>query len=375
MQTAGDYNYERATAGSPTRDMIESTVRHAINADETSLQIEEISVSGAGNNATIAVTINGVEITYDTDSDATVDESVQGLTDAINDEPLVNGYVRAAADVGNDTVTVTEIEGAGAFSIAESQDPNSNLSISQTQAHATPDPIPFGLGLVRTGYANDGELLVTLPDASSLTARDLQVTLDAYTDGDYRLVIRYDGGQEYVAEVTESGADIDTTLQDLRDDINNNGPGVLDASVDTGASPSELHIVAETAGFADFEINDAQGPEQLNASVATPGDDIRQKFVGLAMRTDALERQGESSAQYDEADEVNVLERGEAVVATEDAASEGSRLWLRLATNGNNDQRGAFRHSFDSGAVPIPYATLRSTQKLADDKVNAEVDV
>ncbi|MFB6371615.1 MAG: hypothetical protein ABEN55_00535 [Bradymonadaceae bacterium] len=371
MQHARDYDYRNATPGAPKSPHSENDVHHAVNKDPAAEQIEEIAVSGANSGEVYIVSINDIDVEAEAPSNA-VDDLVNELTEQINAEPLVSGYVEAEADTSNDVVTVTEREGAGEFTIAEVQDASGHLSISQVQAHAEADPVPFGRAVLKNGF-EDTERLVKLPKAGDLTARDLQVTLDGSTDGDYRLTIEYNGGQVFTATYTASTVNADTILQGLRDDINNNGPDVLTASHDGTPSPSELHIVAETAGFADFRIVEADGPSQMNASVATAGDDIRDELDGISQRSDTMERTGQSDAEYPGKDVINVMSEGQIVVETEDSATADAQLWVRLADNGTLNEHGAFRHTFNSGAVPVPTNMLKSERKLEANKVVAEI--
>lgn len=374
MQHAADYDYRGATPGAPKWPHTKTTVRHGVNIDPEANQIEEISVGDPGDDETYAVEINGQRVEFTTGTGADNDSLVNGLTDAINSEPLVSGYVEAEADTTADVITVTEREGAGAFTIVEVADPSSVLEISQTQAHAEADPIPFGRALLRNGFQGDQDTRrVKLPRAADLTARDIQVTLGGAADGDYSLRIQYDGMQLFVARHTAAADTEDDILTALRDDINNNGPNVLTATVDSGPNPSELHIVSETAGFADYHIDEADGPSHINVDVDAEGDDVRDILFGIAQRSDTMERTGENDAEYPPKSEVNVMSEGGIVVEVEDTPTADGRLWVRMAANGSNDQRGIFRQSYDSGAVPVPREILEAERTDSDNTVVAEI--
>lgn len=350
------------------------------NKDPEAKQVDTISVSGADNDTTYKLKFEMSDRTsiveFTTDGSAKADELVNGLTSAINDERLISGTVVAEADTGADTVTVTARYAGEGFTLTEEQDSPGHLSISQTTANADAVEIPFGIGLERHGSLsqNRGHQFARKPDASNFTARDLQVTLDGSTDGDYRIKVEYHDGQTFIAEYTASADSEDDILNALRTDFANNGPSLLSASVDTGATPSELHIKPETDGFADFRILEVDGPSQLDESVAAEGDDVRKSFDGIALMEGLqLIEPDVDGARYQPNSHMNVLQAdGRTAVAPESTPSEGDYVWVRLSANGDLDELGAFRSDFNSGCVPLDKESIE-WERVPDQQDNLAV--
>lgn len=328
-----------------------------LNQDPQARQVDEIDVSGSGNaNETYEIALDGVTISYQNDGSPTTDELGQGLTDAINNENLVNGKLQASFDAGTDTITITARYAGIGFTYSEVSDPQGVLSQSRTTQNATAAPVPWGRALEKHGAL--GEKLGRLVDASNYTARLITVTLDGSTDGDYRVKLTYHGGQTFVATYTASGDNQSTILDNLRDDINNNGPDLLSAS--TSAGPT-LDIEPETAGFADYDVVEADGPSQVNDSVTLAGDDINELFGGVAVVSSSQTSDHSSEyGQYDPNDEMDVRAEGAVVtVPVEDQPFTGADVFVRLSANGNRDRLGAFRATQDSGVVPLKGAEFK----------------
>lgn len=345
-------------AFAPGQDLVESfgRARTLLNADPQAKQIDEISVGASPNdNADYAIEINSVEIRVTTDSDATQDELVQALADAINDENLVNGRVVASADQGNDVVTITARHPGIGFTYTEVADPSDDLSQTRTQSNQEADPLPWGRAVEDHGSL--GEKLGRLVDASKLTPRDIQLTLSGSGDGEYTVILEVDG-DTLVAQYTASGDGTDTILNELQSDLD--AHDLLSASVDTTASPSELHIQPETSGFADFRVTGLATPssESFSHTIDADGDDIRERLAGVAMAGgERLIDPGVDVGQYPPNTEFDVKEDGAYIgVAVEEQPSQGDPVYVRLSANGQRDQLGAFRASWDAGCVPLPEA-------------------
>jgi len=335
------------------------------NKDPQAKQVDTVAVSGADDDTTYELqfsfdTVNAF-VSFTTDSSATIDELVNGLTNAINNNRKISGRLLAEADTGADDITITARYPGVGWTLTEEQDSPGHLSITNTTSNAGAVEIPFGIALERHGALNDerGHVFARKPDASNYTARDLLVTLDGSTDGDYRLKIEYHGGSTFVATYTASADSEDDILNNLRDDINNNGPSLLTASVDTGPSPSELHINPETAGFADFRIVEADGPSQIDESVDTEGTDFRELFDGIALAgyPNLIEPKVDGG-RYQPNSHMNVLSDGLTAVAPEKDPADGNTVWVRLSANGSLDELGAFRPDFNSGCVPLDTDTI-----------------
>lgn len=135
------------------------------NDDPRAQQIDTITVTGATNDKTYTVTINGVDISFLSDATATIAEVADGLAAAIEAEPLVNGTVGAVSD-GVSLVTVTATTGGVGFTIAES---DAELTLASVQANATAAAIPFGRAVIEDGLGAHGNKLCKLINSTDVT--------------------------------------------------------------------------------------------------------------------------------------------------------------------------------------------------------------
>ena len=148
------------------------------NDDPRAQQIDTITVTGATNDKTYTVTLNGVDVSYLSDATATIAEIADGLAAAIEAEPLVNGTVGAVSD-GVSLVTITATTGGVGFTIAES---DAELTLASVAANATAAPIPFGRCVIEDGLGAHGNKLCKLingtdvANSADLTAQGLGVS-------------------------------------------------------------------------------------------------------------------------------------------------------------------------------------------------------
>lgn len=342
----------------PGQDLVESfgRARTLLNADPQAKQIDEISVgSNPNNNAEYAIEINSVEIRVTTDSDATQDELVQALADAINRENLVNGRVEASADTGNDVVTVTARHPGIGFTYTEVADPSDDLSHSRTQTNQEADPLPWGRAVEDHGSL--GEKLGRLVDAAHLTARELHLSVSsAQNSTDYRAVLLVQGERYEATFSSDSNATIDEVVNGLASAIDNQTPDDVTTNADTGND--DIEILSETAGFVDFVVLDYGPKADLSYSVAQSGDALDERLAGVAIAGgERLIEPDQDVGQYPPNTEVDIKEDGAYVAVTvEEQPSQGDPVYVRLSANGQRDQLGAFRASWDAGCVPLPEA-------------------
>lgn len=151
-------------------DVSPRTVLTYINDDPRAAQSDTITVATATNDKDYVVTINGIDITFTSDSTATVAEVADGLAAAIEAEPLVNGTVDAVSD-GVDTVTLTaKVAGVG-YTLSED---DAELSTASVAANAEAAAIPFGRCVITNGLsATNNKLAKAVNDTDVTDTADL----------------------------------------------------------------------------------------------------------------------------------------------------------------------------------------------------------
>lgn len=120
------------------------------NNDPRTAQVDTITTpadpaSSPGADTTYTITVNGVEITYTDDGSPTRAEIAEGLRDAVNAEPEVNGTVVATA-TGTTTILTARVAGEGFTTTVDS-----NLSLANTTANDEADSVPFGRAVIVDG--------------------------------------------------------------------------------------------------------------------------------------------------------------------------------------------------------------------------------
>jgi len=355
LQTDYSPRHQEGLLGDPPDLSLLSEDRRFINDDPRAKQIETVTVDTASDDTDYTVTVDGNDITITSDGSATKTEIRDALIDAINNEPLINGTVVAEAGNSDDFTITARIGGVG-FTFSES---DSNLSSTTTQGDGDAGAVPFARGAEFHGFSANGRHMARLLDAANLTGRDLELTLDGYSTGTYTVVVEVNG--ETLIAQTVDGGDVDTVLGALQTDLD--AHNLLSASVDTGATPSELHITPATDGFADFRIVSvsAAAGQEFTYTVDAEGDDIRDLFAGVAMRNPNLEADTANDpdlSQYPGGENMIVRARGPVFVDTENdldlEANPDGEVYVRLSANGSLDKLGGFRSDYSSGCVPLP---------------------
>jgi len=322
-----------------------------INDNPRQKQINEIAVGGALAETTYEIEIDSVPISVTTDAAPDADELAVALAAAINAEPLVSGILVAEADVAADKVTVTARNGGQGFTIVETQDVPGHLAITSTQTNDTADAVPFGHAVLEDGAL--GSRQAFLAAASSLTARQVEAAVTNSPDGRYSVMLEVNG------EVVQATYDAATASVD--DVVNGLAASFASDLVTATADAANDKVVfeSETAGFADFRVTsvNAPGAAQLDASVAVAGDDIRELLSGVTITSATQEKlKDEREAKYRPNRPMSVLKKGGIWVGTEDQASKGDTVYVRLSANGSLDDLGGFRSSWNAGCVPLPVA-------------------
>lgn len=321
--------------------------RTFINADPQAKQKERITVDTASDDTEYKVTINTVDVTFTSDSSATKTEIRDGLKSAINSEHLINPKVTATDGSGSDELDVESTYPGVSFTLSEG-DPN--LSTSTLTANAEAKEVPFGRMLEHHGTL--GDQTARLVDASNFTAREIRAELDGNTDGDYRLVLEIDGDTN-VTEYSASGDSTDDILDNLASNFSAN---LVTANSNTSATPSRLELTAETAGFDDFQVIEADGPSQIDVTTHAEGDNVEDRAAGVAVFDSTTPVSGAEGEAYLANEEMVVKQDGKIYVPVEKKPTLGDDVYVRLSANGNLDRFGAFRPDFNSGCVPLDNA-------------------
>jgi len=139
--------------------------------------------------------------------------------------------------------------------------------------------------------------------------------------------------------------------------------------VDTNPTPSELQVRAETAGFAGFEITDADGPSNFNFLRNAEGDDL-EEVVRLAHVGHSKLADTQYSGGYRPNSPMTAAKAGRFFIETEDDPSFGDTVHVRAKANGANDVLGIFSGTASPGLIPL---NDFSFHKLFDEVAVVEI--
>lgn len=344
-----------------------------VNKNPLAPQITTVTVDTAANDTQYTITINGIDVTITSDSDAEKDEIRDAFIAAIQDEPLLSKDV--IPEVGaSDTFTVTSAYPGQSFTLTES---DGNLSTTATQAASEADEIEFGLGVMDDGLGVRNEIAASnagnfdgggqkakLLEATELTAGEVEVTVPYIGSAVYSFSVTVAGDTHEVAVVADT--DQDTTVAAIVTALNDQLPANTVVADDdgTGAS-SEVILTAELAGLpfdVGFGVSDegASNPDlTINADNRGALTDVNKAFLGISAYTTEYEypRDGaDGDSKIKPNSSFSVLKEGRVWVEPEDSPTQGDEVWIRLEADGSLDQNGRFRASSGTGAVKLESA-------------------
>lgn len=296
----------------------------------------------------MTVTIAGLaprDITYTSDSSSSIDEVVQGLTDAFNADPFVTAYGVAMANLSSNTITVYGLDLMPALTVATS---DSDLSTSHTQSKSDGTGLSFARFAIKDTTALTHPIPLALP-VTSLTAKAASGTI-AYTSGAiYNWSITC-AGVTYSGEVVADTSTA-TTLTAFLASINGAMPTYTVAATSGGAGTYTL--TAEVVGQSFTAVVYSRGGTLTFTDTNVLTDDISKVGLGFALRRSDL-----ACNDLAAGDNAVTYAPGQAV-----ALAYGGRLWLDAngtpASNGAvyvDVTTGKAGASSGSGKCFLPYA-------------------
>lgn len=333
-----------------------SRTRTLLNSPAQAKQVTTLTMSGASNSTTYTITVNGVDISYTTDSSTSTTELAAGLAAAVNAEPLVRGQVIATS--ASAVLTLTGANFGVAFTVTESE---SDIGTpSTTTAAASASAVGFGLAMIQTGYAADPAEANQVGRVATNAAFSAQVdtwTITYVASARVGLSVTLSNGKTYEAHTVSATARADT-MTALAAALNAILPAntVLAAGTDTGVT-----LTAEVVGESfesGFLISDegATDPTGTLSSTKSASTSLALAFAGVSLRTydvQATTVGDSSSASYGANEGVLTLESGKVWVANSQGVSFGDPVYVELDSGGSF---GRFYNTASSTRALLPSA-------------------
>lgn len=231
------------------------------NKEGQATQVGTIVVDTSTADTVYTWTINGVTMTYTSDSSTSTTEIAAGIADVINAEPLVRGQVSASASSATVTLTATNV--GIAFTASDS---DSRLTTTEAStAAASASTIPFGRAVIDTGRnTGEGEPCLGIASTGTFAAQVLTLSSTYVASAELNVTVWEirNGEQPRVLASSNftSATDLDTTLDGLVAALNTALPAnsVLAAADD--ATATAIVLTAEIDGLEfDAEIRHVRG--------------------------------------------------------------------------------------------------------------------
>lgn len=231
----------------------------------------------------LAVTVQGQplrNVSYTSDASATVDEIVQGLTDAYNADPIVSAYGFAAADLSANTITIIGFSAAVTLTVADS---DSDLTTVHTQSASTGTALSVARFAIKDTTKFDNPTPQGLP-VSSLTAKVASGTIAYAASAVYQWSITVAGATYHglVAADTNTA----TTLTAFLASINGAMPAATVIATSGGAGTYTL--TAEVIGQSFSAIVNSVGGTLTFTDTNVLTDDVSKIGLGVSLRRSDL---------------------------------------------------------------------------------------
>lgn len=337
-----------------------------VNSAPATAQVGTVVIANSRNSEAFSVVINGVEVTYTSDSSSSKIEIAAGLAAAINAEPLVRGQVSAVSD-GVDTVTITALIPGTGFTLTEGENADDMTTTQAATANDEADAIPFGRALIGTGHSDNADLYVRIADSAAETAQ-----VDSY-------VLTYDAGvlvrvdiwiddEHYYAEHLMA-ADLDTSGAAIVTALNGVLPAntVLASYVD---ATDTLVLTGEVDGkgfesSVSFGTGRDTGAAVKTSTEATVTTDLNANFAGVSVYdpTVPYDTDEDTSTQYPANSAMQILRKGAIWVENSESVVWGDPVYVELAAGAS---AGKFYKTTSATRVRLDRARWERAGSSAD---------
>ncbi len=300
-----------------------------INSVPQAAQVTTSTVTDPGDNVDITITINGVDVTYNTGTGGDADSIGAGLATAINAEPLVRGAVTATFDAGTDVLTLTGNLPGDTFTVTEA---SGALSAPSTTAAVVAEDIPFARVVVRTGQSPTGpEDLVGLAKLPRFTAQVATIAgyAAAAPDSGTRIIVTEVRGSERIllADVGVGGLNLTTDVATLQTALGARPVTVTESGADMvfTADVAGLEFEVEVAATAPVDVVATTGPSEATS--------LHRALIGISMYSpnDEAATIGGEEGRYVANRGVRVAVRGEVWVDSTQSPDPSDAVYVELA--------------------------------------------
>lgn len=347
-----------------------NTFLTGINQAPQSKQVTTTTVTDPGDDTDITITLNGVDVTFNTGTGLDADGIGAGLAAAINAEPLVRASVIATFDTASDVLTLTGKLPGDTFTVAEA---SGALSTPSTSAAATAEDIPFGRAILFTGTSpGEVEDLVALAKAPRLAAQVLTATVvtgDATTRSARVYEVR---GPERILLAEAAFTGNATQATEATNIANALNAALAANTVVVTTSTADVILTAEVAGLEfELEIEGTAGNiTQANTTGPSEATSLHRALAGISLFSpnDEAAAIGGAEGRYAANRGVRYGVRGEIWVSNSQSPSQSDTVYVELA-DGADSGKLFNTDSSTRLALARSVAQWRRTARTATDNL------
>ncbi|HEX5038507.1 MAG TPA: hypothetical protein VFW95_00045 [Candidatus Limnocylindria bacterium] len=332
-----------------------------INAHPQAAQVTTVTMTDQGDDDDVVITINGVDVEYNTGTGKALAAIGAEFAAAINAEPLVRGQVAATFDTA--TLTLTGTVPGLAFTVSIASDPDSVLSdVTAVTAADEADPVPFGRTVVHQGFnASEGERLVATPYAALFTPQVITATVVTGVATTRAIRVYEIRGDEKVllANTVFAGSATEATeAAAIATAINLALPA---ATVIADDDSTAVTFTAEVAGLEfQVEIEQVTAGDITFANTTGPSaaTSLWRAFQGISLYSPSVETTtvGGTTAQYRANEGVHYATRGVVWVESSETPAAGGTVYVETTAGAN---QGRLYAASSATRIALPKSRAR----------------
>lgn len=338
-----------------------------INVDPQAAAVKIITVTGATNDKTYTIVIDGIDVSFTAGGSATTTTIAAGLEAAVNADPLVRGRVSALALAA--VLTITALLPGQDFTLTED---DGEMTTATTTAAATADAIAFGRLLISDGFIpNEPNEQGRLPKAANFTAQVDTLVAAFVALATYYVSVTIDGVEYKATALADTNSD--DTMSALATTLNDNLP----ANTVVATSPGDdLVLTAEIPGDT-FQTGFGAGDEgattpamslSSNRGISTSLIDAA-AGISVYSSDEEVTTIGGTAVEYPPNAGVKAVERGDIWVESSQTPSLGDPVYVETTAG---DDVGKFFNTKTSTRVLLPSARwLRAARSDTTDLIAA----
>jgi len=352
-------------------------IRSLMNQDPQAQEVRTITVTGATNDKTYSIVVDGRTVSYLSDATATIAEIADGLAAACIVDPIANATAAAVSD-GATIVTLTARQRGVAFTLTEA---DAQLTAALVTAAASADAVPMGRVMISqatdTHDPNEPAEIGIFLKSTAFTAQVMTFTPTYVADAEVTVTVVDQHTGRVIASFTEvSDTALATLLTNLATGLNDQLPA--NSVIASGASTTTLTLTSELAGL-EFDAYMSVGDQGASVPTFTtayttgpsPSTSLIMAVAGISLFTSAIEAAtiAGADAQYAANQGVTVISSGRVFVENSQTIVKGTAVFVE--TDATSDDRGKCFNTNSATRLALPLRMAKWIRGAVDSTISA----